>query len=225
MNRKWTKTKGVSLVEILFAVAIFSFTALGFMGSLIASSRASAVIPYEIMAENFASRIIERMQLRCRLGSIDKYELLGDSSADPEDSFLQTFTFESDPDNPETSVTFNVDVTFRGFGMVSSATDTTLTAQFPQGFHKWEDNAWEGNPVMIKNGRGNGQMAYILSNTDDTLTITRNLDGSPGDGWLSLPNPTSYFEINGGKTAKVVVSWTFKDKSYSSEREVLIYHP
>ena len=222
---KRRNTKGAFLIEAMFAMAIFALVTLGYISSLTASSRASAVVPYEIMAENLASRIIERMQLRTKMGGIEEYDKLGDPNAAPEDSFMETFTFESDPENTEGGLTFNVDVAFRGFGMVSQATNDTLEAVFPGGFEPWGTNEWQGNPVMIKKGHGSGQIAYILSNSEDTLTITRNLDGTPGRSWISKPRQSSYFEINGGKTATVTVSWEFRGKPYTKEYQVLIYHP
>lgn len=218
------RNKAFTLIEVTWAILLFSLITTGFVATLIASTRAASNLPIEVTADSLAMKIIEEMQLRNRL-NISEYDKLGDPEAPSEDSFLETFTFETDPDDPSKSVTINVDVEFKGFGMVSSAGSTSLTADFPDGFEEWETDEWAGGVVMIKKGRGSGQLAHIVSNTEDTLTITRNLDGTPGSSWIINPSTSSYFEINGGKTADVTARWSHLGKERSRTFHTLIYHP
>jgi len=221
---KKRKIYGMTLIEVVISIAIFSLLSIGFITTLIVSSRASMNVPLEVGADSYASKMIERMQLRNKL-SIGDYDMLGDPAAPVDKSFLQLYNFPYDPTNPTWSVTFQVEIKFKGFGKVSSATNNTLTAVIPSGFPSWDTNEWQGDMVMIKKGLGSGQIAYILSNTNNTLTITRNLDGSPGSGWIGSPDTTSYFEINGGKSATINITWQYRQRTYSRQYRALIYHP
>jgi len=221
---KKRKIYGMTLVEVVISMAIFSLLSIGFITTLIVSSRASMNVPLEVGADSYASKIIEQMQLRNRL-LIGDYDMLGDPTASVDKSFLQLYNFPYDPTNPTWSVNYQVEIKFKGFGKVSSATNSTLTAVIPSGFPSWDTNEWQGNMVMIKKGLGSGQIAYILSNTNNTLTITRNLDGSPGSGWIASPDTTSYFEINGGKSAIINITWQYRQRTYSRQYRALIYHP
>lgn len=221
--RRYNK-QGVTLVEALFAVGIFALLAVGFMTTLVASMRATGRAVLEIAADNFATKIIEEMQLRNKM-SIEEYDKLGDPSAPVDDSFLKTFVASSDPQNPSRSVEFRAQVRFKGFGKVASATQNSLSAAIPNGFPSWEVDEWKGCPVMIKKGKGSGQIAYILSNTSSDLSITRNLDGSAGASWLTSPDSSSYFEINGGKTAEVTVRWIYRGQPFTRVYRTLVYHP
>jgi len=215
---------GLTLVETLFALAIFAFLSVGFMTTLVASMRTTGRAVLEIAADNFATKIIEEMQIRNKM-SIEEYDKLGDPSAPENDSFLKVFVSPSDPQNLSRSVEFRAQVQFKGFGKVESAAQNSLTAVIPNGFPSWDVNEWKDCPVMIKKGKGSGQIAYILSNSSNSLSITRNLDGSAGTPWLTNPDSSSYFEINGGKTAEVTVRWVYRGHPFTRVYRTLVYHP
>ena len=66
---------GLTLVETLFALAIFAFLSVGFMTTLVASMRTTGRAVLEIAADNFATKIIEEMQIRNKM-SIEEYDKL-----------------------------------------------------------------------------------------------------------------------------------------------------
>ena len=52
---------------------------------------------------------------------------------------------------------------------------------------------------MITNGQGEGQIRRITANTTNTLSVT--------PAWTVNPDASSFFMIDGGKTATATVSW------------------
>ena len=68
-------------------------------------------------------------------------------------------------------------------GMAESGTTSTLTDTGAA----WAPDQYQGQAVRIASGTGSGQSRQVLSNTGDTLTVTK--------FWDTLPDATSEYEI------------------------------
>ena len=79
-----------------------------------------------------------------------------------------------------------------------------------------------GRYVMITSGTGRGQVAYIQSNTGNTLTISRALDGTGSQGWIQTPAAGAGFCIDNGKMAEITTSWTINGHAFSMTRMAMI---
>lgn len=209
-----------SLIEIMVSMVIFAVATVAFVSALIYGGRTSYLAAQEVAAANFAMTLIEQMRIRCT--NLNDYDALGDPNATQANSFIGNHTTPIVPGDPSASV-FTANVRFKGFGMVSSSTNSAMTATIPTGFPDWIVDEFVGGTVMIKEGRGSGQIARITANTANTLSINRNLTGAGSSGWQSNPDNTSYFEINGGKTVEINVSWSFKEKTYTRSFRTLLY--
>lgn len=212
--------RGLSLVEVLIALAILGVVSLSFIGSLIFTSRTAHATTSRIFAVELANRTVEELRA---LGETN-YEILGTDTGDAA-RFLQEQTFDKDPVSSGQTIQFTVSCDFKGFGTVSSAGSNSLTAVIPADYPQWETNEWVGQMVMIKDGDGSGQIAYITANTADTLTITTNLSGSGGGSWMRTPSAGDEFEINNGKTVVITISWTEQGRSQQLARTALIPGP
>ncbi|GAB4314013.1 MAG: hypothetical protein Kow0059_05520 [Candidatus Sumerlaeia bacterium] len=224
MNKtKHNVRRAFSLIEVMVALVIFMVASVVFLTALIFGGRTSYLAAQEVAATNFAMNLIEQMRTRTTgANSLTNYNNLGNPAASQTDSFIGQHTRPIVPGEPG-GLVFTATVEFKGFGQVQSSTNNTLKAVIPNGFPQWQPGEWVGSVVMLTDGKGSGQIAYITANTADTLTITRDLSGATSLGWLSNPDSTTQFAINGGKTVVITVTWPFKGKTYSKRFETLLY--
>lgn len=209
--------RGMSLLEVVIAVTILAVVMASYIASMVFTTRVS----YKTKADMFANELINRTVEELRASNYDNIGFAMGNEA----RFLNVQSYESDPQNPNQSVTFNVRCDFLGFGTAAGGGASSLVGSFPPGFPAWETNMWQGHLVMIKQGRGRGQVCAITANTGNTLTVCHNLDGSGGGGWGTSPDATSYFEIDNGKSVRVTCSWLDAGTTRSLTRMSLIPSP
>ena len=73
---------------------------------------------------------------------------------------------------------------FDDFGTATSADVNSLTIAT----NNWTDDQWVGATIKIIGGVGVGQIRLIISNTEDTVTISSN--------WTTIPDATSDYHIH-----------------------------
>ncbi|MCX7015616.1 MAG: prepilin-type N-terminal cleavage/methylation domain-containing protein [Candidatus Sumerlaeota bacterium] len=206
-------TSGMTLIEIVIAMAISAILTLALVSATITAARVSSNMPYDVYATQIISKTAEDLRK-------ENYDLVGTTGLP---LYNSAQTFYSDPDDHSRGTSFTVSVRFKGFGLCASgSSSTTLKAVLPAGDPGWTANEWQGSVVMLKDGAGSGQCAYVKSNTADTLTITRNLDGSGSLAWIQTPTTTTYFEIGGGKTVVITASWSNGRKNFSKSMTTML---
>lgn len=198
INKILIKENGYTFVEIFIAIVLFSIVTLAFLPWFQQSGKLGKVVAQEITAKNIAQGLLEKMLS-------DNYENVTTTNY-PEPG--ETYYIDQ-----VLGIPANISITIKGDGMVSYATDSTLTDETAS----WEENEWAGSTVLIIEGTGRGQRALITSNTTNTLSITTNLSGSGATPWNTTPDNTSHYLINGGKTVKITVSWEYQGKNYSRQ--------
>lgn len=200
MNRdKYTDKRnnyGYTFVEILVAITLFAIVTVAFLPWFQQSGKMGKLMAQEVTAKNIAQGLLEKMLA-------DRYENVTTANY------------------PESGVTYyidqiigivaNVTITIEGDGMVSSAAAQTLTDDTAS----WETNEWTGSNVFIIDGTGRGQRAFIKSNTNQTLEITLDMSGMTDIPWDIIPDTTSHYLINGGKTVTITVDWQYQGQSYA----------
>lgn len=108
--------------------------------------------------------------------------VITEGRSDPQRGFLQSYGTPARRSVPANSVRFPLtSFRLRPMGIVTenntatagSATSLSRTAA------AWIANQWQGAYLFTTGGTGAGQMARILSNTVDTLTLADNITGAP----------------------------------------------
>lgn len=212
---KAPRPKAVTLVELMFALVIASFVSIAFMSSVIYMIRVNKSNAAQLDALAIASYYqgLVMASDRSKIGN------MGLATSDFEFQFNKYNPAVSaiansgpkieyaDPNNAAKSPQYRVWFEFTGFGTVASATANTLRANFPANQKTWKTNEWTGSYVTITKGFGNGQVMRVRSNTGDTLTLTRDLTGATNTNWEIIPNNTSEYNINNGRTVRLFVSW------------------
>ena len=206
--------RGFSLLEVVIAVGLLAVVTASFMASIIFTARTAASAKTDAYGIDTINRTIENLR------SVT-FANLGTTTGDGA-QFMTTQVNHMDPDNPTQSPTVSVKCQFMGFGSVASATNTALTAVFPANFPAWTTNQWAGRMVMIKTGVARGQVAFVKSNTADTLTITTTLDGSSSANWFLNPAAGDTFEIDNGKGVLITISWSDREGNHTLTRTTLI---
>lgn len=214
------RRRAVTLVELLAAIGIIAFMTLAFAGAL----------SYNVQSIDANRRVVEGLQVAQYFEGLlhgSSYQALGDPTLDQnawEAQFAtdQTHVIQEQGQQPRT---YRIAFRHTGWGAVGSATETTLVADFADNQQDWEANEWAGQYVVITRGRGAGQIMRILSNTGDTLSVTRDLTGAQSEGWTVVPNDTSRYAINNSKTVHVTVTWDGPRQEESFRRMVTIPRP
>jgi hypothetical protein len=192
----------------MIAIALLAILMLTNVATLIYSARTARINSYRMAARNVVQGVLEQMY------------------AHPYDEVTQT-NFPSIPlSDPNAEILDSINdlrcdltVEIEGERQATSANSNNIHCTTAN----WETDRWAGDTVFITGGRGFGQRARIVSNNATTLQIS--LLGFPGQTeWITTPNATSTFLINGGKTVRVSASFTFRDRVYSEMVEGLVVH-
>jgi len=212
--------RAVTLVELLAAIGIIGFMTIAFAGAL----------SYNVQSIEANRRVAEALQVaqfyEGRLfGST--YQALGDPDIDSgawEAQFADTqeYVVEEAGQQPRT---YTISFRHTGWGAVGSATASTMTADFPENQEEWITNEWAGQYLVITRGRGAGQIMRILSNTADTLSLTRDLTGAQAEDWTVIPDSSSRYNINNSKTVEVTITWGGPRREEAFRRVVTIPRP
>lgn len=212
-------SRAFTILEAVISLSILLMVSLSFFASLVVSSRSAQVGK----ANAFAIQIMDRTIEDLRGADFDNIGTTVTTAA--EYRFSNPQTFQLPLGGAAQFLNLSVQCSFLGYGKISAISGSGLTAAFPTNFPAWTTNQWQGHYVMITNGGGVGQMAYINSNTANALTISRNLSGSGGGGWYLNPSVGDSFQIDNGKTVKVTITWTIARRNFTMTRTALIPPP
>ncbi len=220
MTRDWynRRPRAVTLVEVVIAVAIMAFVAVGAMGALVVSTKMAMHAQEDMMALEFMNRQVELIK------SSGTYSNLGVSEFDT------TETFEYDPNFINNGPTFTVQYEWYGFGTLSSATNSTVTVDATgwPGDVVFDDGsgAFDGHYLIL---RDDNQIARITghskSGTTHTFTIDYTMNSWPTGTWGTLPLAGDPFEVDGGKWCRITINWNSPENSTnlrSVTREVFV---
>lgn len=167
----------------------------------------------------YAIQIVSYYEGKILASDFDKLGNPAVVSGDYEYDFKDTVDVKPDS-AAETSVpVYTVDFIHMGWGGVASATNTTLVANFASNQDEWEPDVWKGHFVCIAKGTGVGQIMRITGNTEDTLTVTREMDGSKSTEWATVPDSTSEYLIDNGKHVRIRVSWRNSNLTATKDAE------
>lgn len=202
-----SKRRGVTLVEVVIAMAVAAFVMLSFMTAIVFMLRQNA----ENRQHYEALQILEFHQgliaaaNPARLGATNLEEI------DFEDQFnhrrAAPLAVRAHPDEDHPGDEYFISFEFTGWGAVSDAEENTLEADLPDNHLDWPTNRWAGSYVTITQGRGAGQVMLIRSNTANTLTVTGDLTGATDVPWDREPDSTSRFAINNARTVDIEITW------------------
>lgn len=217
-NKARFRARGFTLIEAIIALSILLLVSLSFFASLLASSRSAQVGRANIYAIQLMDRILEELRAA-------DFDNLGNTvTGAAENRFNSNQTFNLQIANA-VNLPYTVSCKFLGFGTVASATATSLTPNFPANYPAWTTDQWKGRAVVVTDGVAKCCMAYVNSNTANTLTISRNLDGSGGGGWWTTPVAGDTYLIDNGKSVQVTITWTVARKAFTMTRTTLIPDP
>ena len=215
--------KGFSLVETMIALIIAVTVSLAFVVTVILMIRQNAANKAQLLA-------LETADYYQGLALAADYKKIGTpdvSDDDFEAQFKATeqnpLTVIADPSDPEDSARFDVFFEVTGFGEVSSASASTITASLPGG-DSWEANEWEHNYLTITKGKGKGQIMRIKSNGTNSMNLTADLTGDEDVEFKIIPDSSSHFVINNGKTVRLTVTWGEGESHETIHRTVLLRH-
>ncbi len=215
---KRTRRRAVTLVEVVISAAILAFVSVGAMSALVVSTKMAMHAQEDMMALEFLNRQVELVK------STGSYANLGVSE------FAGTEVFEYDPNFTQNGPTFTVEYEWYGFGVVTSATTTSLSfngSTWP-GDVSFQNAAGEfdGHYVVLR--RGN-QVARITghskSGNTHTFSIDYALNGWANSSWGTNPLAGDAFEVDGGKWCRITVNWNSPQNSTnarSHSREVFV---
>lgn len=202
------RRRGVTLVEIMIALAVVSTISLFFMSSIIFTIQQTRANRDHINA-------LQIIDYHMGLLKVAQFAELGEPPTSIPTWETQNFNFrdatpkpvKGDPNDPD-STTYNISFEFSGWGVVQSATDTTVTVTIPSNHRAWTANQWVDNYVSVIPPVGRAQIARIVGNNSNTLTITTDLSGLVNDQeWERLPAAGDIVRINDGKTVTITVRW------------------
>jgi type II secretory pathway pseudopilin PulG len=178
---------GVTLMELLISLVILGFAFGAILATLSYTYKASYTTKRFLFASTLAQSSIEDARgfpfttLETSPVPFDSYEVDGDLSGSGG------------------AVVYQVQMFFKGYGAVESASPGGLVANRSQGQAEMNENEFAGHHLYIVSGTGAGQIREIASNDADSFTI--------GDPWDVVPNATSRFRVDGGATVETVVRW------------------
>lgn len=200
--------RGVTLVEIMIALGVVSVISVFFMTSIIFTIRQTRENRDHLNA-------VQIMNYQMGLLKVAQFGPLGEPAGSVPTWESQNFGFrdanprqiQGDPIDPRSTV-YNVSFEFSGWGIVQSATDTSVTVTIPSNHRAWTANQWANDYVSIIPAVGRAQIARIVSNNANTLTITTDLSGlRSSERWDRLPAAGDVVRINDGKSVLVTVRW------------------
>ena len=105
----------------------------------------------------------------------------------PQRSYFEWYTvdeFKAKNPNLSSLVSSTVKPISEDLGRVSISTEITLTDKTKS----WKENEFEGLPIWISRGKGEGQVRTVISNGKNTIVIDK--------PWKTLPNKTSQYLVS-----------------------------
>ena len=200
---------GFTLIEVIIASVIFTFVAIGVIGSPIFSSRTTRINSNAVLAKNIAQSYFERI-------NIDVFENVGPERTLADGTIVGYNSIPFNDPNPvwldqAKGINCAINIEFTGFGRatagsVSSITDSKVS---------WETNEWQGKNVYLVDGLGAGKFRTIQSNTATVLTLS-------GDALQPVPGLNTAYMIGNGKTVRITTTWEYLGKEYSQQMGSLV---
>jgi len=199
-----TSARGVTLLEVVIAIAIIAAVSIGMYASSVYTARQNE----DNLEREYAVQILEMGVAKARVADFTKIADTTLTSTAYENQFNSSTNVNVDSLSPDFP-TYKLAYKFTGWGTVNSASAGNLTADFPANVSKWEPNEWTGHFVVVATGSGGNQMMRITKNTAQKLTVTNKLGSGSSSTWLSgTPTSGAEFYIDNGKFVDVTVSWT-----------------
>lgn len=235
--------RGITLIEILIASGILAVVTLTAIGSMVMASALSRFAHEDMMAVEIANRQIELIRSAPsyrHLGTLEVWNttstppsltfpafLNGDFTGSQYKAVYNDESVQYDPQFPANGPTFNISYEWYGFGVAQSATNNSITVRVFTGqphYQDWSKVDFTGRRLLIREGSGRGQIANITAQSSSasacTLSTSCALNGYSTTGWSVNPAFGSYFEVDGGKTVKVTITWTKRGRQSSQGRIV-----
>lgn len=222
---------GMTLVEVVIAVALAAMLSIGMYGSAVYTMRQTAKNVEHVYAVQLASSEASAV----RAASFDKLRV--DPATLPaaayEKRFAQQRTVQMDPNDPN-STQFNVKYEKRGAGPGVQIAGSTTYLHQPAGSADWARDLMKDHLLVIVGGDGANQVMYIQSHkaTENggptgrrvEAVLSPNLNGVAGGTWAA-PNPgaTSPYAVDYGIYCDIVVQWD-DGQGYKTVRET-VYVP
>ena len=208
--------RGMTLVEVLIAIAISGFVSAGLYGSAIYTMRQTARNVEHI----YALQIINSAAARVRAASFAKLSM--DPSAltasDYEKQFSQTHTIQGDPLDPR-STSYTLTYKLKGFGSGMEMNGNPNVRLFlPNHSPDWQKDEYNDHLLVVTAGRGANQVMRIKKNLGTVehqgqrkvlVQLTRKFkDSDPGpDDWDINPDESSVFAVDYGLYCDITCAW------------------
>lgn len=213
--------RGLTFIEVLIASSILVIVSMAALTALVVSSRIARDAIDDVIAMEMANRQIELIRAAA------DYNILGLADDGSQISgFVDDDVIVYDPQFPDNGPTFTISYQWLGFGMVSSATASSITFNDPNA----GDVNYTGNRLILRRGAGEGQIVKITNHTwttnSSTFAISADLNEYGEDDFAVIPNSTTYFEVDGGKSLRMTLAWQTKSGSNRNlTRTLFIPHP
>jgi prepilin-type N-terminal cleavage/methylation domain-containing protein len=210
--------RGMTLLEVVIAVAIAGVVSLGLYGSAIYTMRQTAKNVEHIFAVQLANSSAAKVRAA-------RFEKL---AAEPstleanefEKQFSETQTVQLDPLNPN-STEFTLSYKMTGFGAgveVSGNGNGSAKLTLPSHSEEWKKDQFAGHFLVITGGKGANQLRRIKNHQKSnqasgkktvTATLVKNMkDSEPEEtGWVETPGSSSVFAVDYGLYCDIQVTW------------------
>lgn len=219
------RRRAVTMIELIIAIMLMAVVVLAFLS-------ATTFGISSIRATIDRQMALDAMQLwEARILGANR-ERLGEptlTAASPEWPLTQSINWNPDPTFPNQAPTVTMRARYKGWGFAAASTGTTLVRgsvvgntnttsyaghpNLPGWWAPWVANEFTGNIVVISDGPGRGQVARIISNTADTLTISTDIRSMDTAGyvnnrpWDVAVGVGSQFYISNSKTVDLSATW------------------
>lgn len=206
---------GMTLVEVVFAIAIAAIVSLGMYGSAIYTMRQTS----RNMEQTYALQILNAAAAKARVARFDK--LVGGNNAVGSGEFEKQFfapqSISTDP-NMAQSTSVNINYKLKGFGTGISTNASKYDLTMGEDSDDWKANEFKDRLLVIIGGKGVNQVMRIRNHTKTnvesgkrivTAMLTSDLEkgtGTPSD-WSVAPNDTSAWVIDYGAYCELTVTW------------------
>lgn len=191
--------RALSLIEVVISTVILGLMTSSIITSIVFTSRTARVNSNAFAAKNIAQGYFERMAV--------------DNFTSVTKQYYPDVNYDSNPPvylDQGLGITCKVTIDIKGFGTVTQASANSIT----DANAKWNWNEWKNDTLYITAGRDLGEFVQIDSNTSQTLILQKK--------FFRIPDTTTEYMINNGKTVMIITEWKYIDKTYTQSVESLV---
>lgn len=207
------KRRAMSLIEVMIAVGILAIVTLTSVTTMIGASRLARDAQEDMMALELVNQQIELVRAGVPYSSLGRTDLAG---TDPDND--ATFTLDRDivydEQFPTNGPTFTVSYRWSGFGTVEASGNNYI--EYPDALGWGTDFDYTGRHLLIRPDSvfKRSQIGLITSHDPSTRRITVDcaLNGWTDANWSVNPPVGTNFEIDGGRTCQLTISWVPRGK-------------